>query len=191
MKKVIGTTIVDVWINAVKAIINEGKNIIHEGKNTREISNLILNIESPLDLGEPSEEDADFLFSYLINPLPADTWFSEYSRIFDYYGMNQMELIIEKLKNKPDSRSATISLIEPKIDLANHFTCLSLINYKTEKNRLNATCIYRSHDYGGKAYSNLAFQGKLMRCLCEELKIKPGTLTCHSISAHIYLPQLK
>ncbi len=180
--------ITEAWLEAVKAIASEGKSVKHEDMILKEITNLILEIENPLDIGKPAPEDKHFIDelkrTYDIRMIP-NYDFPEYERIFNYNGINQLEIVIEKLRNKPETNSATISLIEPNVDLKNHLPCLCLIDYKIKESRLAATVIYRSHDYGLKALPNLIFHSQTIEKVCNKLKIEPGTLLCHSISAHI------
>ncbi len=182
-------TIGRAWLEAVRLIIDQGEEVIHEGKPVKQIDNLVLKIEKPLEINQEAiTKNMAYLnaydFIYNINPDPNHK-FPEYDRIFYYNGLNQFDAAITKLKMKPDTRSATISLIEPPTDFKGNFPCLCIMDYKIHNNKLGATILYRSHDYGTKALSNLAFQSELMNVVCHETKTEPGNLICHSISAHL------
>ena len=189
MRFLTAKNITEAWFEAVKLIINEGKEVEHENKLLKEIDNLILEIENPLEIGKLDINYKDYInelkFQYEIYP-SYSLYTPEYERISNYFGINQLEMIIEKLKKKPESRSATMSFLAPNIDLKDIMPCGCIIDYKIKGNQLNTTAVYRSHDYGKKALPNLAFLSELIEKVCNESKIKPGKLICHSISAHIY-----
>lgn len=181
-------TITDAWIQSLWLILNQEELVKHKENLLKEINNLTLEIANPLGKRELTEGEWNPIKTisppYDIRYVP-EHYFMEYDRIFDYHGINQLERVITKLKTNPTTRNATITLPEPTMDI-DKTSCLLSVNYNLRKGKLDATAVYRSHDYGVKLVPNLNFQRDLMKQVCENTETKPGKLICHSISAHVY-----
>jgi len=65
------------------------------------------------------------------------------------------------------------------------FPCLSHLSFKLSMDRseLHLTALYRSQDYVQKAVGNLLGLARLQAVMARELKIRPGSLVCHSTYA--------
>jgi thymidylate synthase len=66
-----------------------------------------------------------------------------------------------KLKDKPDTKAATIPLIIPNED-EGYIPCVSLLDFKIRKNKLMLVAMCRSIDCGKKLYANLIAAGSAL-----------------------------
>lgn len=101
---------------------------------------------------------------------------------------NQLEKVIEILKQDPTTRRASISLYDGKeIDLYKKDTiCTYAINFYINNNKLNMTVMMRSNDlvYG---FCNDQYQfSKLQEFVSKELNIEIGTYFHFVCNLHIY-----
>jgi thymidylate synthase len=102
-------------------------------------------------------------------------------------GVNQIQYVIDKLKENPTSRRAVVSLFEPrghpKMDDP---PCMNAIQFMIRNNQLNCHVLFRSNDmlsaWGGNAYGLAGLQ----EYVAEKLGVPIGWLETTSISAHIY-----
>ena len=181
----------EAWIYAKGVIANLGETVVTEDRAmTKEVQNLLITIKNPL-AGFPipgSNWDTKALDAYaaqLLNP---------YKGTFDYtYGERinnrcQLESAIRHLAEEKSTRRAVIKTWEPcKDSYSKHVPCLQLIEFLVRGDHLNMTCIFRSQDIQRAYVSNVYGLGKLQEHVGKIIGIEPGTLTTHSISAHIYI----
>ena len=64
--------------------------------------------------------------------------------------------------------------------------CMMLVDLKIRDGKLNITGLWRSHDIYGAWFPNAVGLTNLGQYAAGELSVQVGTLTIHSISAHIY-----
>jgi thymidylate synthase len=61
-----------------------------------------------------------------------------------------------------------------------------LVDFKIRDGKLNTTGLWRSHDIYGAWFPNAVGLSNLANYVAGEVGAEVGTLTIHSISAHIY-----
>lgn len=109
------------------------------------------------------------------------------SRLYSYMGQkNQVEWLVDRLKNNPHTRSATISMFEPLTD-EGYIPCVSLLDFQEANGNLHMIAYCRALDFGSKAYINLVMLHLLQKEIAEKVGMKCGTLTLIVKSAHFYL----
>lgn len=98
-----------------------------------------------------------------------------------------LNFIIDKLKNDPETRQATLHVANQEAAKLTHPPCLQLIHYTIQNGKLNTNVIFRSND-GVKAIAMNAFALiELSRYIAREIGIKElGGYTHHAISFHAY-----
>jgi len=192
MKEVTAKTIGEAWVKSCKHIMKEGHPIIDDDKELKEIINLLVTIK------EPSQEDAILekhgnkeLIAWMMSNFFEEKRVPELknaksygTRLFNYNGKNQINWVIEKLKNKPESKAATITMIMH--DDTGYIPCVSTIDFKIRNNKLLVTGMCRAIDFGKKVYANLLALNKLQLMVAEKLNVKVGELSMFNVSAHIY-----
>ena len=105
------------------------------------------------------------------------------SYIYDNNGINQIEWIIDRIKNKPETKSATITLHKPGED---KLACLSMIDFKYRNNLLDMTVVYRSQNIFWSHPGNMLALRRIQNDVSEALGYDMGTMELVVISAHIY-----
>lgn len=59
------------------------------------------------------------------------------------------------------------------------------LDIKLRNGKINIFAMFRSHDFGRKAYGNYIGLGKLLNMFCHETGYDIGEVVCYSVSAHI------
>jgi thymidylate synthase len=121
------------------------------------------------------------LFEYII-PGSERKWEDEARVTF-----NQVENALKHLKKTPYTRRATVfTWYVHKDSRSENPPCLTQITWNVKYGKLFQTAVFRSHDiFGGWPMNAFALR-ELQKRMASELKMKPGTLTIISNSAHIY-----
>ena len=63
---------------------------------------------------------------------------------------------------------------------------MMLVDFKIRDGKLNTTGLWRSHDIYGAWFPNAVGLSHLSKYVAGEVGVEMGSLTIHSISAHIY-----
>lgn len=201
-----GKLVAEVWIKLLDLILKFG--LINKTQYTvpqKEILDLIT-IVSEEDPDNVNHID-DFPYSrehlekYYPQVLSAQSFpelkYTYGQRIFDAKGINQVDYIIESLKEAGHTRRAVLCLWDPSRDEWNaekkewvkeNQPCLNLIQCRIQGNRLMMTVYIRSNDMF-KAWPENAFAMRKLQQLIQKgvsSEIKLGDLIIISHSAHIY-----
>ena len=101
---------------------------------------------------------------------------------------SQLEIIIDMLENKPDTRQAAISIYDAKevSDYTNDTPCTYAVQFTIVHNRLDMCVTMRSNDlwYG---FCNDQYQfSKLQEMVSKRLKIETGTYYHFAHNMHLY-----
>lgn len=108
------------------------------------------------------------------------------SRLYNYLDKkNQIDWVINKLKNDVDTCSATITTFEPLSD-ESYIPCISMLDFYIENGLLNLYVYARSLDWGGKAYANLAMLTKIMEEVSNSVNIPIGGINLTVKLSRIY-----
>lgn len=181
----------EVWLKVLKEIMNNGGTIKDGEQNLKELLNVILEIKNPLKKDSivqqyGDEKIIDWMKDNFLKQQPVLDWGYSYGqRFFNYNGVNQIEKVIKKLKSNPESKSATISTMDPKHDDA-HMPCIVAMDFKIRKNKLITTTFFRSQDAGKKIYADIISIGEISKLITRALNIKENELIIHIASLHIY-----
>jgi thymidylate synthase len=195
----------ETWLKAINLIIENGK---RQGGLSREILNLISVMQNPLEMyGEVYDlfqkhigskwisRGAKCIFPITSNPgdLGSVRWSRTYwGRLTRYREkVDQLDFIVRRLKNKPHSKQLSCVTFDPEVDIQPHrpfnpsMPCMIAIDIKFRDGKLNIFAMFRSHDFGRKAYGNYIGLGKLLNMLSHETGYDIGEVVCYSVSAHI------
>ena len=192
MKEIKTETIGKAWLESCREIFQKGSKFKDGDKEIRELLDLLVVISSPNIKDEILEEYGDkesinWMLSnfFEIKKVPElkNAW-SYGKRILDYQGKNQLNWIIEKLKNKPETKAATITMILP--DDESYIPCVSVLDFKIRNSKLRITGMCRAIDFGNKVYANLLALKEIQSKVAKELNIETGEIAMYCISAHIY-----
>lgn len=109
---------------------------------------------------------------------------------YGYHWMqnNQLDYIVDELKNNPDSRRASISIYNAKerYNFENDTPCTYAVNFSILNNRLNMSVLMRSNDlWFGFCNDQYCFS-KLQEEMSKRLELKIGYYYHFSQNLHIY-----
>lgn len=181
----LGTT----WIRCMKNILENGKEVNDDNEKLLEICNLYFTISSISEDDPIIKEYADLDRISLMkekysscNVLPG--YKISYGKlIFDNNGVNQVEWLLHRLMNKPETKAATMTMHIPG---QNELSCLSLLDFKIRDKQLNMSVIYRSQNVFASQPGNFIALNTIHQYLADQLQINKGHVEGIILSAHIY-----
>jgi len=196
----------EAWFEATKYILENGKSV----GDLKEILYLLVEIREPLKINEQidkafrgipilGKKSGEEWIEWGINQLDASSlaqdksWKSRYfTRLSKYRDkVNQLEYVINALQKKPRSKQLFCITFDPEVDIrpdmpySPRMPCLTVTDFKDRDDKLNLFALFRSHDFGRKAYGNYLGLGKLSAYICKESSRNIGKVICLSLSAHI------
>ena len=185
-------TISEAWQFAFNLIMQNGEIIWDGDQELIEYMHIILVINAPDELDPLAQAQDDSTRNWMrenfteIKKLPAleNSW-SYGWRLYDFQGVDQINWVIEKLNKKPESKSATISMLQ-KAGEESYVPCVSLLDFKIRNNSLWLSVTCRSLDFGKKAIYNFTNLASIAKKVANALEIDKIKLIVHVISAHIY-----
>jgi len=196
MKSIETNTIGDAWVESIKTVLDLGKTVHDGDTKLKEFINLAIKINHPEKEDDILKKYADekmieFMISNFLEKEPVLNWGYSYGqRIYDFSGINQFKKIANKLKKNPESKSATISLMNPPED-QKHVPCITVLDFKIRDGHLLATAFFRSQDIGKKFYADAICIGKIGKMISEKINNVPVKLLFVISSAHIYEPDIE
>lgn len=188
----------DCWLRVSKMILEYGQLCRYEGATTREIAHLTLTIslpdpQDPLigrygDPGWLAWMHENFFVQKEVAELGNAASYA--IRLFNYanQGRDQIQWIVERLRNDPEARSATVTTFMPLTDTG-YIPCISLLDFWIPAGAVELVVYAHSLDFGKKAYGNLIELAHLQSKVAAQLNRPLGHLIIHVKSAHIYEPE--
>ena len=201
--------IADGWETLVKKIMAEGKEINDErGSLTKEILNTLVTIRDPLG-NQKSKKNAETDMFENIKVPTGYFWRGEKLKIYSeqfisddkqgfvytygnrlrahFEGIDQIQVAIDRLKNCTESRRSISVTWDPTVDTkVDEVPCMILVDFKIRDGKIYTTGLWRSHDIYGAWFPNAVGLTYLTKYAADQLGVEVGTVTIHSISAHIY-----
>lgn len=110
-------------------------------------------------------------------------------RLYNYDNINQIQWVIDKLKKKPESKSATITTLQVA-GKESYIPCVSLFDYKRRGGSLHTTVFCRSLDFKKKAQYNFYCIGDISQKIAKALRITHHTFKIYVASGHIYVEDI-
>lgn len=183
------STLGEAWLAAMKTVMEQGKNIFDEDVPLREVRNFYITIQQISDtdfiLKQYADHDRIELMKkkYATCGLVGDYKIDYGSYIYNNNGVNQIDWIVNRIKNKPETKSATITLHKPGED---KLACLSMIDFKYRDGSLDMTVVYRSQNIFWSQPGNMLALHQIQTDVAMELGYKIGKIDLVVLSAHIY-----
>jgi thymidylate synthase len=186
------------WLRVSGLILDEGQPGRYDGAATRELTHLSLVVEHP-DSKDPvigRHGDPVWLAwmheNFFIQKEVAELGRADsYAvRLFNYahQGRDQIQWVVDRLRDNPESRSAAITTFAPLTDTS-YIPCVSLLDFWIPGGQVELVVYAHSLDFGKKAYGNLVELALLQAHVAEQLGRPVGRLIIHVKSAHIYEPE--
>lgn len=185
------------WITVLKEIMNNGKKVFYNGDIARPIQEIIglnftiTNIINPDPIIQKYmvKEEYEWMENNFTKLGKVKELYDENSyasRLYNYMNQkNQIKWVVNKLKNKLHTCSATITTFEPLTD-DKYIPCVSMIDFYVVNNKLNMYVYCRSLDFGCKAYVNLVMLYNILKQVANEINIDIGDMNVIVKSAHVY-----
>ncbi|CAN5172170.1 hypothetical protein BH11ACT5_BH11ACT5_00270 [soil metagenome] len=188
-------TLGEAWLEIAERILAEGRESTYDGLPIREIAHATLVVEhpdpdDPLIAAHANPERlawmrANFVDHALVTELGDARSYA--SRLFDYAGtgVDQVQWVIDRLRDDPTSRSATITTFEPTLDTT-YIPCVSMLDFWIPSGAVELVVYAHSIDFGSKGYGNLVQLADLQQRVAASLGLPVGSLTFIVKSAHVY-----
>lgn len=191
MKLITTTTVGTCWIECIKSVMTDGALCHDEDVPLLEIEGVSVHISQP-KVDDPIIEqygDHDViehtLRKFTPDVLMPDRPFTYGALIYHNNGVDQFDWMVRRLKKKPESKSATISLLTAGNEDPN-LPCLTTVDAKIRQGRLDLQFFYRSQNVLGRQYANFLALAELQRHLATALSVDIGFMAGYIASAHIY-----
>ena len=190
-------TIGKAWITILEEIIRNGRITLYNGNPSKPIqeiigiSSTINNIVMPDPIIDKYmvKEEYEWMennFTKLGTVKELHDANSYASRLYNYMNQkNQINWIINKLKDNKYTCSATITTFEPLTD-EKYIPCVSMIDFYVENEKLNMYIYCRSLDFGSKAYVNLVMLYNILKQVANAINLQIGNMNLTVKSAHVY-----
>jgi thymidylate synthase len=186
------------WLDVTRAVLQEGALASYDGQRTRELALLTLVVERPSSadetiarLGNPEWLAWMHENFFVHKDVPELGDAKSYAvRLFDYAGAgrDQLAWVVGRLRDDPESRSATITTFQPLTDTS-YIPCVSMLDFWLPDGAVELVVYAHSLDFGKKAYGNLIELARLQEHVAGELAAPVGRLVIHAKSAHVYEPE--
>lgn len=177
------------WIDAMRVVMNLGEDIFDGNVPLREVRNLYFSIDEVSDNDQILKKYADsdriqlMKQKYATCGLVGDYKIDYGSYIYNNNGVDQIEWLINRMKNKAETKSATITLHKPGESM---LACLSMLDFKYRKNLLDMTAVYRSQNIFWSHPGNMLALRQIQKDVASALDWKLGKVDLVVVSAHIY-----
>jgi len=181
-------------------VLEDGAEAVYDGQATRELALVTLVVAEPRsddpvvgELGDPEwlawMHENFFVEKEVLELGDADSYAI---RLFDYArtGRDQIAWVVERLRDDPECRSATVTTFQPLTDEA-YIPCVSMLDFWLPGGALELVVYAHSLDFGKKAYGNLVELARLQEHVASELSAPLGRLVVHVKSAHVYEPEFE
>jgi thymidylate synthase len=188
------STIKNGWETLVKRVMQKGAEIKDErGSLTLELLNTVVTMNRPLELEIPngyfwSGEKLEIYAEQFLSDDKQGFVYTYGNRLRKHFeGIDQIGEAIKRLKNCKESRRAISVTWDPPTDTKQEeVPCMILVDFKIRDGKLHTTGLWRSHDIYGAWFPNAVGLTHLSKYVAGEVGVDVGSLTIHSISAHIY-----
>lgn len=196
MKQVSAPTIGFAWAAAHKLVMDEGHFMNDGTKPIKEFMNLYLIVDDPQVSDNILDELANpEMVDWMVNKnfggtKPIDDWGYSYGmRMRDFHGVNQIDKSVEKLRERPGSKSATITLMDPAVDFTGHMPCIITLDPKIRDNKLTLVGFFRSQDIGRKFYADMMALAAIQKEIADKVGVQCGSIELLITSAHVFEPE--
>lgn len=108
--------------------------------------------------------------------------------VFNRYGFDQVQQVVDILEKDPASRRALINFNVPnpkRLETKDEICTIALV-FELRDGKLDCTCIMRSNDIWLGVPYDVVFFTSLQRCIADRLGVGYGKYTHYAISLHAY-----
>ena len=194
MFNIIANSVGEVWIKYLIYLLENGTIYHDEKEEILEKDDIVLiindNITNDPILNKYADKKLASLYLQKMQTLEIvpELNASYGQRIFNQLGVNQYEWCLNRLKKKPETKAATMSLLLPD-DPGPRIPCLDIIDLKLRNGTLSAKTFFRSQN-ALNAYGNILALFWLLDKFSTDLNVKRDKITCFISNGHIYLKKI-
>ena len=188
-------TLGEAWLGIARRILAEGRPTTYDGLPILELAHATLVVERPdpddaLIAAHANPERlawmrANFVDRALVAERGDAPSYASPLNDTAGTGADQVQWVIDRLRDDPASRSATITTFEPTLDTT-YIPCVSMLDFWIPEGSVDLVVYAHSIDFGSKGYGNLVQLAELQRTVASALGLPVGTLTFIVKSAHVY-----
>lgn len=182
------------WKDLIHTLFFFGNTVKLRKGERRELQNVKVIVEHPEPV--PDYElsrygfDPEYVRRYerefLSKALPDDTSYTYGHRMRTYFGHDQVEKVISRLRDDPEDRRSYIVLWDPARDMESEESvpCLVSVFFRRYGGKLTLTATFRTHNALDAWLVNLHGLMALQRYVASNVSMEPGAITVisHSIS---------
>ena len=190
------STPVDGWTRIIRKIMESGMLRQDErGIKTRWCDNVLIHVADPYaDRVSPKYPFSERVLrekyaSQLLNPDRMDFQYT-YGERLNAWGtemIDQLDYVVRKLKESPNTRRAVASTWDPRKDTkVDEVPCLNHFVFMEREGLLDLSVTIRSNDMYGAWLANVYALSELLSNISERTGIRRGTITTFSVNAHVY-----
>ena len=188
-------TVKEAWMRSLKLIGTYGNRKLsdydEEQLELMDLSIVVRNedLEHPSMVGELgiTKEELDLYASTLLSKgKPDDLQYTYGDRFRNYDDVDQLQYLIDTLRNKLYSRRAVAVLWNPTIDYVDEVPCIDLYQAIVQDNKLYILAYLRANDVYNGFPRNIYGILKIQDVLCQELGLERGYVNTITGSAHVY-----
>jgi thymidylate synthase len=179
------------WMGCMEKVLKKGIPCKDNDVTIKEALDIFIKIKNPL-IGDKilkkfaNQDNITWMENnFFRKDISTQYGYNYQQRLFGYGKINQIKWVINRLRNNPQAKSATITLLKPGFD-NKHVPCLVALDFKIRFNKLLLYSFFRSQDTYNKMYADALQLARLQQQVARALKQKAGFLCMHVISAHIY-----
>ncbi len=193
----------DVWKTILKSIMEQGEELEDEHDLVmKELLNVIVTVNDPAHSKAPegySSIEKSKRYEKQFLDIENQLYGINYGkRLREHFGfklgkniynvkVDQVESVLNRLKKCEITRRATLTAFDPSIDqYQDEIPSMIMVDFKIRKNRLYTTAVWRSQDIYKTWIPNFLGLKGLSNYFTENLGIKMGPITVHSVSAYVY-----
>jgi len=177
---IMGATVGEAWVRYLRWVIKFGEYYYDEDDKILELNDIVLSIDDDIENDPILEKYADmhlkelYLQKMQSTEIVKELNASYGKRIYEQLGVNQYQWCYQRLKDKPESKAATMSLLLPD-DPGPRIPCLDIIDFKLRNGILNTKTFFRSQN-AMNAYGNLCALFWLSDNMARDLNVKRGAV---------------
>jgi thymidylate synthase len=178
----------DAWIECLRMVMRDGRDIHDQDRGLRELLNVSLSAAScAYDNFVLTGADRARI-ALMVHKYEAQTILPEYRLSYgalfrDHAGVDQVSWLSDRLRSKPEAKSATIGFHVPG---SGELSCISLFDCKLREQCLHVNAVFRSQNVLASQPGNVVALASLQRELADSLRVDVGFMTLHVLSAHVY-----
>jgi thymidylate synthase len=185
----------EAWIKVLNAVMKYGT---IKGTRKEEILRHLFHVSVtmpvvdyiyPERIFDISRQEADDYYEFFIQAEPPDAGidYRYGNRMQNWRGHNQLNEVVERLRKSPDTKRASISLLDATdLSTLEDAPCYIAATYSITDGKLNSSHVFRSHDMYSGWPLNIFSILRLQCSIANKIGIKVGNATFTSQNAQIY-----